>query len=102
MLTLIACFLWQVGILFLQSLNHFQWYAYVRQAHARDTRQSKERPGQLHRSLPAPSLHTHILSSPCQPVHQRGEGRAPGYTCSGLLSFWSVEHISTGSNERKT
>jgi hypothetical protein len=28
----------QVGVLFLQALNHFQRYAYVRQAHAREKR----------------------------------------------------------------
>jgi hypothetical protein len=28
----------QVGVQFLQSLNHFQRYAYVRQAHARESR----------------------------------------------------------------
>lgn len=33
---------YSVGVLFLQSLNHFQRYAYVRQAHARETRMLKE------------------------------------------------------------
>ena len=28
----------QVGVQFLQALNHFQRYAYVRQAHARESR----------------------------------------------------------------
>lgn len=28
----------QVGVIFLQALNHFQRYAYVRQAHARESR----------------------------------------------------------------
>lgn len=32
----------QVGVYFLQALNHFQRYAYVRQAHARETRIPKD------------------------------------------------------------
>lgn len=28
----------QVGVIFLQALNHFQRYAYVRQAYARESR----------------------------------------------------------------
>lgn len=32
----------QVGVLFLQALNHFQRYAYVRQAHAREKRVAAE------------------------------------------------------------
>ena len=42
---LIPCYLLsaeQVGVLFLQSLNHFQRYAYVRQAHVREKRLWKE------------------------------------------------------------
>lgn len=34
--------LWQVGVQFLQALNHFQRYAYVRQAHALESRLLKE------------------------------------------------------------
>jgi hypothetical protein len=34
-----------VGVLFLQALNHFQRYAYVRQAHARETRVPKDHGG---------------------------------------------------------
>ncbi|KAI0792369.1 docking domain of Afi1 for Arf3 in vesicle trafficking-domain-containing protein [Abortiporus biennis] len=34
--------LYPVGVQFLQSLNHFQRYAYVRQAHARESRTMKE------------------------------------------------------------
>jgi hypothetical protein len=33
----------QVGVQFLQALNHFQRYAYVRQAHARESRGSSVR-----------------------------------------------------------
>ncbi|KAL4072499.1 docking domain of Afi1 for Arf3 in vesicle trafficking-domain-containing protein [Scleroderma yunnanense] len=40
-----------VGVIFLQALNHFQRYAYVRQAHARDAR-NKEQAQQL--GLPTP------------------------------------------------
>lgn len=32
----------QIGVQSLQSLNHFQRYAYVRLAHARETRVAKE------------------------------------------------------------
>lgn len=32
----------QVGVLFLQALNHFQRYAYVRQAHAREKRTEQQ------------------------------------------------------------
>ncbi|KAH7886952.1 docking domain of Afi1 for Arf3 in vesicle trafficking-domain-containing protein [Phlebopus sp. FC_14] len=44
--------LYPVGIVFLQYLNHFQRYAYVRQAHARESR-NKEHPNQL---VPPPSF----------------------------------------------
>ncbi|KAI6124424.1 docking domain of Afi1 for Arf3 in vesicle trafficking-domain-containing protein [Pisolithus croceorrhizus] len=40
-----------VGVMFLQALNHFQRYAYVRQAHARETR-SREQVQQLMPPLP--------------------------------------------------
>ncbi|KAF9566805.1 spindle pole body interacting protein [Agrocybe pediades] len=40
-----------VGVLFLQALNHFQRYAYVRQAHARERRQALEQ----HQSHPNPT-----------------------------------------------
>lgn len=41
----------KVGVLFLQSLNHFQRYAYVRQAHAREAKlQLKEQ--QVHLAPP--------------------------------------------------
>lgn len=32
----------EVGVLFLQALNHFQRYAYVRQAHARERKAQVE------------------------------------------------------------
>jgi len=38
----------QVGLLFLQSLNHFQRYAYVRQAHAKERRMLAEQQYQQH------------------------------------------------------
>ncbi|KAH7913559.1 docking domain of Afi1 for Arf3 in vesicle trafficking-domain-containing protein [Hygrophoropsis aurantiaca] len=41
-----------VGIIFLQALNHFQRYAYVRQAQARESRANKDQHGQL---APPPS-----------------------------------------------
>lgn len=40
-----------IGVVFLQTLNHFQRYAYVRQAHARETR-SREQGQQLIPPLP--------------------------------------------------
>ncbi|TCD66558.1 hypothetical protein EIP91_001226 [Steccherinum ochraceum] len=44
---------YSVGIYFLQALNHFQRYAYVRQAHARESRIPKD-PNQL--SIPMPNF----------------------------------------------
>jgi len=41
-----------VGIIFLQALNHFQRYAYVRQAQARESRANKDQHGPL---APPPS-----------------------------------------------
>lgn len=32
----------EVGVLFLQALNHFQRYAYVRQAHAKERKMQAE------------------------------------------------------------
>ncbi|KAF4583378.1 hypothetical protein EYR38_002128 [Pleurotus pulmonarius] len=37
-----------VGVTFLQALNHFQRYSYVRQAHARESRVAREQQQQLH------------------------------------------------------
>ncbi|EIW78386.1 spindle pole body interacting protein [Coniophora puteana RWD-64-598 SS2] len=44
-----------VGVIFLQALNHFQRYAYVRQAHARESRSMKEQPCG-HLAPPAPPM----------------------------------------------
>ncbi|KAH8101127.1 spindle pole body interacting protein [Cristinia sonorae] len=44
---------YSVGVYFLQALNHFQRYAYVRQAHARESRLNNKDPNQL--SIPMPN-----------------------------------------------
>jgi hypothetical protein len=49
-----------IGVLFLQALNHFQRYAYVRQAHARESRQYKE---QQHLHPPPPALYSRTPSN---------------------------------------
>ncbi|KAJ7785895.1 stabilization of polarity axis-domain-containing protein [Mycena metata] len=43
-----------VGVMFLQALNHFQRYAYVRQAHAREKRMMPEQPQQPQYQQPLP------------------------------------------------
>ncbi|KAI0064359.1 spindle pole body interacting protein [Artomyces pyxidatus] len=50
-----------VGVQFLQALNHFQRYAYVRQAHARESRGAKDVPqGHL---VPPPATYSRTPSS---------------------------------------
>ncbi|KAJ7233911.1 docking domain of Afi1 for Arf3 in vesicle trafficking-domain-containing protein [Mycena rebaudengoi] len=53
-----------VGVLFLQALNHFQRYAYVRQAHAREKR-AAEHQQQYHHQQPQsqPQSHQSVYSS---------------------------------------
>ncbi|KAG6897530.1 hypothetical protein C0992_000515 [Termitomyces sp. T32_za158] len=55
-----------VGVLFLQSLNHFQRYAYVRQAHAREKRILSEQQQLLQQQhngqpLPPPRVHSNSI-----------------------------------------
>lgn len=54
----------QVGVMFLQGLNHFLRYAYVRQAHMRENRCVKEQ-------LPANQLQH--LQPPVIPMRNRSE-----------------------------
>jgi hypothetical protein len=58
----------QVGALFLQALNHFQRYAYVRQAHAREKKiqselQQEQRQQQQQQQQQQPLHATHFTRS---------------------------------------
>lgn len=52
--------LYQIGVQFLQSLNHFQRYAYVRQAHTRESKMYKE---QQHLHVPPAALYSRTPSN---------------------------------------
>lgn len=46
----------QVGVIFLQALNHFQRYAYVRQAYARESRAKEGANANANHLVPPPPL----------------------------------------------
>ncbi|KAF5346342.1 hypothetical protein D9758_011477 [Tetrapyrgos nigripes] len=52
-----------VGVLFLQALNHFQRYAFVRQAHAREKREQQQQQQPPPSSFPAYGSRTHSNST---------------------------------------
>ncbi|KAF9067495.1 docking domain of Afi1 for Arf3 in vesicle trafficking-domain-containing protein [Rhodocollybia butyracea] len=87
-----------VGVLFLQSLNHFQRYAYVRLAHAREVKEKKQE--QQHYSNQPYSTQPPYASQPYSNQAQQQYAAVPfGRTHSNSSASMSVSYgspMSTG------